>query len=449
MHAFASSSPALAPPWRLPPLRVGLLGIGTVGSGTCRVLARNQALIRDRAGRSIELAMVAARNLARARQIAGPGIEVLGDAMRVVRHPQVDVVVEAIGGCGDARTLVLEAIAQGKHVVTANKALLALHGDEIFAAARAQGVMVAFEGAVAVSIPIVKALREGLAANRIEWLAGIVNGTSNHVLTEMRDKGVRFDDALREAQRLGYAEADPSFDVEGIDAAHKLALLAAMAFGARIDFKLIGVHGIAELQPADHALAHLLGYRLKLLALARRRPDGLALSVRPTLLPARSLLANVDGAMNGVMVQGDACGPTMFYGAGAGSEQTASAVIADLIDVARLERASTAQRVPALGFHAGAMDPDLPLLPAPALRHRWALGLRPLPGASTQALLAAVLACLAEHRVVVEQQAGDGDVLGLVTAEADEAAMQAAVPALEALPGVAAPVRRLAVEPLA
>ncbi|WP_395702279.1 homoserine dehydrogenase [Aquabacterium sp.] len=311
MHAFASSSPAAGPAWRLPPLRVGLLGIGTVGSGTCRVLARNQALIRDRAGRAIELAMVAARNLARARQIAGPGIEVLDDALRLVRHPQVDVVVEAIGGCGDARTLVLEAIAQGKHVVTANKALLALHGDEIFAAARAQGVMVAFEGAVAVSIPIVKALREGLAANRIEWLAGIVNGTSNHVLTEMRDKGVPFDEALREAQRLGYAEADPAFDVDGIDAAHKLALLAAMAFGTRIDCGAIAVQGIRDLQPDDHALARLLGYRLKLLAVARRRPEGLALSVRPTLVPARSLLANVDGAMNGVMVQGDACGPTM------------------------------------------------------------------------------------------------------------------------------------------
>lgn len=447
MHSFPSSSPQSSQLWRLPPLRVGLLGLGTVGSGTFRVLARNQALIRDRAGRSIELAAVAARNVARARQITGPHVEVLGDAMRLVRHPQIDVVVEAIGGCTDARRLVLEAISQGKHVVTANKALLALHGDQIFAAARAQGVMVAFEGAVAVSIPIVKALREGLAANRIEWLAGIVNGTSNHVLTEMRDKGVAFDDALREAQRLGYAEADPAFDVEGIDAAHKLALLAAMAFGTRIDFDAIDVQGICSLQPVDHALAHLLGYRLKLLALARRRPQGLELRVRPTLVPARSLLANVDGAMNGVMVQGDACGPTMFYGAGAGSEQTASAVIADLIDVARLERASTAQRVPALGFHPGGVDSLTQVLAAGDIRSQHCLRMTLRDGGGQQAL-AALLSTLADHGIQVTAQACDGNEHAFVTAEAREADVQHAAGAVEALPMVRGQVRRLAVEQL-
>jgi homoserine dehydrogenase len=391
--------------------------------------------------------MVAARNLLRAREVTGPGIELMADPLRLVRHPQVDVVVEAIGGCTDARTLVLEAIAQGKHVVTANKALLALHGDEIFAAAQAQRVIVAFEGAVAVSIPIVKALREGLAANRIEWLAGIVNGTSNHVLTEMRDKGVAFDDALREAQRLGYAEADPAFDVEGIDAAHKLALLAAMAFGTRVDVAAIDVQGISAVQPADHACARRLGYRLKLLAVARRGAQGLELRVRPTLVPARSMMAHVDGAMNAVLVQSDAAGPTLYYGAGAGSEQTASAVIADLIDVARLERASLAQRVPPLGFHAGARDGALPVLAAGDIcgRHCLRVSLREGSGPPT---VAALLSTLAEHGVQVETQASEGDEHVFVTAELREARMQQAMKAIEALPGVLGPERRLAVERL-
>jgi len=431
----------------LPALRVGMLGIGTVGSGTCRVLARNQALIRSRAGRPVELRMVAARNLVRAREITGPGIELMADPQRLVRHPQIDVVVEAIGGCTDARTLVLEAITQGKHVVTANKALLALHGDEIFAAAQAQRVMVAFEGAVAVSIPIVKALREGLAANRIEWLAGIVNGTSNHVLTEMRDKGVPFDGALREAQRLGYAEADPAFDVEGIDAAHKLALLAAMAFGTRLDFAAIDIEGISAVQPADHLWAQRLGHRLKLLAVARRCAQGLALRVRPTLVPERSMMAGVDGAMNAVMVQADAAGTTLYYGAGAGSEQTASAVIADLIDVARLERASLAQRVPPLGFHLGARDSALPVLAAGDVCSRHSLRVTLREGAGPRAV-DGLLSTLADQGVQVEMQVSDACEHAFVTAELREAQMQQAVRTIEALPDVRGPVRRLVVEPL-
>ena len=298
----ALSSPA--------PLRVGMLGIGVVGSGTHRLMHRNRQIIRDHAGRDIDLAMVAARNVVRARQIVGPDIEVVDDPIALVQSPRIDVVVEAIGGCTAARSLVLEAIAHRKHVVTANKALLAHHGEEIFAAARDQGVIVAFEGAVAVSIPIVKALREGLAANRVEWLAGIVNGTSNFILTRMREGAASFEVALREAQQLGFAEADPAFDVEGIDAGHKLALLASIAFGTPIQFDLIPIEGISALAPEDLRYAERLGYSIKQLALARRTTDRIELRVLPALLPLSSLLARVDGSMNGIMVKSDAAGLT-------------------------------------------------------------------------------------------------------------------------------------------
>jgi homoserine dehydrogenase len=420
-----------------PPLRVGLLGIGTVGSGTCRVLERNRTLIRGRAGRDIDLLMVAARNLPRARTLVGPGVEVMADGLRLVRHPQIDVVVEAIGGCTVARELVLQAIEHGKHVVTANKALLAEHGEEIFASAQARGVMVAFEGAVAVSIPIVKALREGLAANRVDWVAGIVNGTSNFVLTQMRDKGLPFDAALQEAQRLGYAEADPAFDVDGIDAAHKLTLLAGMAFGAPVRMDMLHIEGIRSLQAQDHRLAAQLGYRIKLVAMARRCGEALALQVRPTLLPAGALLAQVDGAMNGVLVQTDAAGLTMYYGAGAGAEPTASAVVADLVDVARCAAAPAAQRVPSLGFHPQAMV-ALPALPAEEVVSRHYLRLSVAHGPD---VVAEVMALLAWHGITVHSHVdtanGDeGRTLAFVTGEAARGRLSAAMQALQALPCV-------------
>jgi len=462
MLAFPSLSPAPSPapatapapsrpPWApLPPLRVGLLGVGTVGAGTSRVLLRNQALIRARCGRDIELRMAAARNLPRARPLLGPEVELVADAQRVVRHPQIDVVVEAIGGCGDARTLVLDAIAHGKHVVTANKALLALHGDEIFAAARQQGVVVAFEGAVAVSIPIVKALREGLAANRIEWLAGIINGTSNFVLSAMRERGWSFDTALREAQRLGYAEADPRFDVEGIDAAHKLTLLASMAFGMPLRFDVVAVEGITQLHAADVRHAEALGYRIKLLGVARRRAHGIELRVQPALLPEACLLAGVNGAMNGVVVKSDAAGPTTYCGAGAGAEQTASAVIADLVDVARLGSAAGASAVPALGFEAAALQPQA-LLPLDA--HITGHYLR-VPVTGDAAVFALLLDTLADHGLVVQANrdvADDarGREIVLLTAEAPLHVARGAVAAIAALPCVRSAPVRLSVEMLA
>jgi homoserine dehydrogenase len=431
------------------PLRVGLLGVGTVGAGTCRVLQRNRELIRARAGRSIELAMVAARDVHKARARVGPQAEVVGDALRVVRHPGIDVVVEAIGGCTVARELVLEAIAHGKHVVTANKALLALHGDEVFGAARERGVMVAFEGAVAVAIPIVKALREALAGNRVEWLAGIVNGTSNFILGEMRAKGVAFEQALREAQRLGYAEADPAFDVQGIDAGHKLALLAAMAFGTPVRFEDVHVQGIVALQRADHEQAERMGHRIKLLAVARRREEGLELRVQPAWVPAQALLASVDGAMNGVLVKADAAGLTMYCGAGAGAEQTASAVIADLVDIARLAGAPAAHRVPALAFQHGSMQP-LRVLPIEESISEHALR---VPVDASFRALDRVLGVLSNHGVAVRRHLDactpeDGRELVLLTREARDGDVQKAAAALQGLACVRAPVRRARVERL-
>ena len=446
-------APSFQAPVAMRPLRVGLIGIGTVGAGTLRVLARNQALIAGRAGRGIEVVVVAARNLARAGAVVGADIALTNDPMQVATHPKVDVVVEAAGGTGPAREWVLAAIAAGKHVVTANKALLAVHGSEIFAAARAQGVAVAYEGAVAVSIPIVKALREGLTANRIEWVAGIINGTTNFILSKMRDEGLDFAQALAQAQALGYAEADPTFDIEGIDAAHKITLLAANAFGMPVRFADTQVEGITALQGLDVACAEQLGYRIKLLGVARRRNEGVELRVQPALVPANHLMAQVNGSMNGVMVKGDAAGVTMYYGAGAGSEQTASAVIADLVDVARLDGTHAAQRVPHLGFHAHAMDEQLAVLPRAAVCTRHYLRV-PVHSAEQ---IEAVGAWLAAQHVPVVQMAlaaekprplGSGPQVLVLTESVVQSTVDWAVHALAAHPAVAGPVVTLRVEML-
>ena len=380
------------------PVKIGILGLGTVGCGTISVLARNGQEIARRAGREINIIQASARDLKKKRPCATAGIELVQDPYEVVRNPEIEVVVELIGGYEPARALVLEAIANGKHVVTANKALIAVHGNEIFAQAQKKGVMVAFEAAVAGGIPIIKSVREGLAGNRIEWLAGIINGTSNFILTEMRDKGADFADALKEAQRLGYAEADPTFDVEGIDTAHKLTILAAIAFGIPLKFKQAYTEGITRITRMDVQYAENLGYRLKLLGIARRTNGGVELRVHPTLIPERRLIANVDGAMNAVLVKGDAVGPTMFYGAGAGAEPTASAVVADLVDVVRTLTVDPNNRVPHLAFQPDALV-DLPILPIEDVETSYYLRLHALdkPG-----VLAEVTRILADLNISIE-----------------------------------------------
>lgn len=348
------------------PIKVGLLGVGNVGSGTFNVLERNQEEIRRRAGRGIEVVAVSARNLERAKERTGGKVKVVADPFDIVDDPEIDIVVELIGGYDEAKALVLQAIANGKHVVTANKALLAVHGNEIFAAAQAKGVMVAFEAAVAGGIPIIKALREGLTANRIEWLAGIINGTTNFILSEMRDKGLDFATVLKQAQELGYAEADPTFDIEGVDAAHKATIMSAIAFGIPVQFDKAHVEGISKLNAVDIRYAEQLGYRIKLLGIAKRATvngkEGVELRVHPTLIPNKRLIANVEGAMNAVLVQGDAVGATLYSGKGAGSEPTASAVIADLVDITRLATADPEHRVPHLAFQPNAMT-NIEILP--------------------------------------------------------------------------------------
>ncbi|MCX7272181.1 MAG: homoserine dehydrogenase, partial [Burkholderiales bacterium] len=349
------------------PVRVGLLGIGTVGGGTFEVLSRNQAEITRRAGRRIEITRVADLDVARARALVGDHVRVDADARGLVADPSIDIVIELIGGYGIARELVMAAIENGKHVVTANKALLAVHGNEIFAAASRKGVMVAFEAAVAGGIPIIKALREGLTANRIEWIAGIINGTTNFILSEMRDKGLPFDAVLAQAQQLGYAETDPTFDIEGIDAGHKITILSSIAFGIPVRFDKAHIEGITGLESIDIRYAEQLGYRIKLLGVTRRRVhdgqvQGIELRVHPTLIPARRLIANVEGAMNAVWVKGDAVGHTMYYGKGAGSEPTASAVVADLVDISRMLTADPDNRVPHLAFQTESLV-DVPILP--------------------------------------------------------------------------------------
>ena len=404
--AHAATAPTL------PALRVGMIGLGTVGTGVWQVLRRNQALIAARAGRRIEIVSVAVRKLPRAAGVLGdaPGVLLTDDPLQVATHPDVDVVLELAGGTGPARGWVLAALAQGKHVVTANKALLAVHGHTLFAAAAQHGVVLAYEGAVAGSVPVIKALREGLAANRIDAVAGIINGTNNFILTRMRDACVDFASALAEAQALGYAEADPAFDVDGVDAAHKLALLAANAFGTPVRFDAVHVEGIRALQALDVAAAAHLGYTVKLLGIARRQPGGVELRVHPTLLPAHQLLAQVDGAMNGVLVHGDAAGPALYCGAGAGGEQTASAVIADLVDVARLptDGGNAQQRVPALGFHAAACA-DLPVLPMAEVVTPHYLRLQPRAGVSEAEVTQALAQLLHDEGVQAERLDGYTD----------------------------------------
>ncbi len=440
----------------LKPIKVGLLGMGTVGSGVFTVLKRNQEEIFRRAGRSIEIAMVADLDTTRAQAAAGPGVTVVADARAVIANPEIDIIIELIGGYGIARQLVLEAIAAGKHVVTANKALLAVHGTEIFAAAHQHGVMVAFEAAVAGGIPIIKALREGLTANRIEWIAGIINGTTNFILSEMRDKGLDFDVVLKEAQRLGYAEADPTFDIEGVDAAHKATLMSAIAFGIPVQFDKAYVEGITKLGAQDIKYAEQLGYRIKLLGITKRTAKGIELRVHPSLVPAKRLIANVEGAMNAVMVQGDAVGTTLYYGKGAGSEPTASAVIADLVDIARLHGAEAAQRVPHLAFQPQSMS-DMPVLPMSEVVTSYYLRLNV---ADEAGVLAKVTGILAEAGISIDamlqreadEVGGEGSTqtdLIILTHDCVEAKMNGALAQMQALPTVLSPITRIRKEELA
>ena len=432
------------------------MGIGVVGSGTFNVLKRNQQEIQRRAGRGIEISMVFARNAERARAVVGPDVQVVNDAREIIANPDIDIVIELIGGYGIAKTLVLAAIAAGKHVVTANKALLAVHGTEIFAAASAKGVMVAFEAAVAGGIPIIKALREGLTANRIEWIAGIINGTTNFILSEMRSKGLDFGVVLKEAQRLGYAESDPTFDIEGIDAAHKATIMSAIAFGVPVQFDKAYVEGITKLSSQDIKYAEQLGYRIKLLGIAKRRPEGIELRVHPSLVPSKRLIANVEGAMNAVMVQGDAVGTTLYYGKGAGAEPTASAVIADLVDITRLHTADAAHRVPHLAFQPSAMR-DTPILPMAEVVTSYYLRLRV---ADQAGVLAKVTGILAESGISIDavlqreaDEVGGADAtqtdLIILTHDCVEAQMNTALAAMQALPTVLEPITRIRKEELA
>ncbi len=433
------------------PIHVGLLGIGTVGGGTFSVLRRNQEEISRRAGRGILIKAVADKDLVRARKIVGDSVETTDDAFELVRRADIDIVVELIGGTRIAKDLVLAAIDQGKHVVTANKALLALHGNEIFLAAQNKGVMVAFEAAVAGGVPIIKALREGLTANRIEWIAGIINGTSNFILSEMREKGSSFADVLTQAQRMGYAEADPTFDIEGVDAAHKLTIMAAIAFGIPMQFDKVYTEGISRLTREDIIYAEQLGYRIKLLGITRRTEQGIELRVHPTLIPSKRLIANVEGVMNAILVQGDAVGATLYYGAGAGAEPTASAVVADLVDVTRMHTADPEQRVPHLAFQPNRMS-NLPILPMDQVQTAYYLRLRVLdrPG-----VLADITRILADQSIsidaMVQKEPSEGeeqvDII-MLTHQTVEKNINYAIERIESLPVMSGKVTRIRLEEL-
>jgi homoserine dehydrogenase len=433
------------------PIQVGLLGIGTVGSGVFTVLARNQEEIKRRAGRGIRIHTVADLNTQRAQELVKGQAEVVDDARKVIQNPEIDIVVELIGGYGIAKDLVLEAIAAGKHVVTANKALIAVHGNEIFKAAHAKGVMVAFEAAVAGGIPIIKALREGLSANRIEWIAGIINGTTNFILSEMRDKGLDFNTVLKEAQRLGYAEADPTFDIEGIDAAHKATIMSAIAFGVPMQFAQAHVEGITKLSAVDIKYAEQLGYRIKLLGITKKNPNGIELRVHPTLVPTKRLLANVEGAMNAVQVHGDAVGTTLYYGKGAGSEPTASAVIADLVDVTRLQTADPENRVPHLAFQPDAVQ-NIPILPMTEVTTSYYLR---LAVADQAGVLAEITRILAAHGVsidaLLQKEAAEGESqtdLVILTHETKEKNLMAALSEMQDLKTVMGEIVKIRLENL-
>ena len=414
-------------------------------------MQRNAEEITRRAGRPIRITVVADKNVELAKKVTGGTCRVTDDAFAVVADPEVDIVVELIGGYGVAKELVLKAIANGKHVVTANKALLATHGNEIFKAAQDKGVMVAFEAAVAGGIPIIKALREGLTANRIEWIAGIINGTTNFILSEMRDKGLSFDTVLKEAQRLGYAEADPTFDIEGVDAAHKITILSALAFGIPMQFDKAYIEGISKLDAIDIKYAEQLGYRIKLLGITKRTAEGVELRVHPTLIPTKRLIANVEGAMNAVLVQGDAVGATLYYGKGAGAEPTASAVIADLVDVTRMPTADPQNRVPHLAFQPNAMA-DLKILPMDDVITSYYLRLRvqDKPG-----VLADITRILADEQIsidaVIQKEPGEGEDqtdLIMLTHQTREKRINAAIKKIEALGVVAGKVTKLRLEEL-
>jgi homoserine dehydrogenase len=434
------------------PLQVGLLGIGTVGLGTWTVLRRNEEEITRRAGRPIRITWIADKALERAREVTrGVEVNLTADAAAVLANPEIDIVVELIGGLEPARTFILQAIANGKHVVTANKALLARHGTEVFAAAHAKGVMVAFEGAVAGGVPIIKALREGLTANRIEWIAGIINGTSNFILSEMRAKNAPFETVLKEAQARGYAEADPAFDIDGIDAAHKLTIMSAIAFGVPMQFDKAYTEGISALTREDIHYAEELGYRIKLLGITRRTAAGIELRVHPTLIPEKRLIANVEGVMNAVLVKGDAVGSTMYYGAGAGAEPTASAVIADLVDVTRMHTADPEHRVPHLAFQPEHLS-DMPFLPIGEVVTSYYLRLRVLdrPG-----VLADIARILADRDIsidaMIQKEPPEGedqtDII-LLTHRSIERQVVDAIARIEALPTVRKKVVRIRMEEL-
>ena len=433
------------------PIHVGLLGIGTVGGGTWTVLSRNQEEITRRAGRGIVITKVADKDVERAKKITGGKVAVTADANEVVTDPDIDIVIELIGGYTFAKDMVLKAIANGKHVVTANKALLATHGNEIFAAAQKKGVMVAFEAAVAGGVPIIKAPREGLSANRIEWIAGIINGTSNFILSEMRDKGLSFDTVLAQAQKLGYAEADPTFDIEGIDAAHKLTIMSAIAFGIPMQFEKAYTEGITKLTQEDIRYAEQLGYRIKLLGITRKTAEGIELRVHPTLIPTRRLIANVEGVMNAILVKGDAVGATMYYGAGAGAEPTASAVVADLVDVTRMHTADPEQRVPHLAFQPDQLAATA-ILPMEDVVTSYYLRMRVLdrPG-----VLADITRILADGAIsigaMVQKEPSEGeeqvDII-MLTHQAREKHVNAAIAAIEKLPVVTGKVTRIRLEEL-
>jgi homoserine dehydrogenase len=435
------------------PIKVGLLGFGTVGSGTFTVLRRNQEEIKRRAGRGIEITRIAVRTPSKVQ--GATGVDVTTDFNAVVDDPSIDIVAEMIGGTGVARELVLRAIANGKHVVTANKALLAVHGSEIFEAASKKGVMVAFEAAVAGGIPIIKALREGLTANRIQYIAGIINGTTNYILSEMRDRGLDFATALKAAQELGYAEADPTFDIEGVDAAHKVTIMSAIAFGVPVQFERAYVEGISKLDAIDIRYAEDLGYRIKLLGIARRTEKGIELRTHPTLIPEKRLLANVEGAMNAVVVHGDAVGTTLYYGKGAGAEPTASAVVADLVDVTRLHTADPEHRVPHLAFQPDSLA-NTPILPIEEVTSGYYLRLRV---ADVTGVLANITRILADESISIDallqkeseqvdgEDKGETDII-LITHETVEKQVNAAIAQIEALSTVVSKVTKLRMEAL-
>ena len=437
------------------PIKVGLLGVGNVGGGTFDVLQRNQEEIRRRAGRGIEIVAVSARNLERAKSRTGGKVKVVADPFDIVNDPEVDIVVELIGGYDQAKALVLQAIANGKHVVTANKALLAVHGNEIFAAAQEKGVMVAFEAAVAGGIPIIKALREGLTANRIDWLAGIINGTTNFILSEMRDKGLDFATVLKQAQELGYAEADPTFDIEGVDAAHKATIMSAIAFGIPVQFDKAHVEGISRLNAIDIRYAEQLGYRIKLLGIAKRARvngvEGVELRVHPTLIPSKRLIANVEGAMNAVLVQGDAVGATLYYGKGAGAEPTASAVIADLVDITRLATADPEHRVPHLAFQPNAMT-DIEILPMSEITTSYYLRMNVSDQPGVLADLTRILAdATISIDAMLQKEPAEGETrtdIIFLTHQTQEKNVTAAIARMEALPTVGGSVTKIRLENL-